>query len=212
MAALAALVLVPACQSYEPLLHTDDGEPLRETSPALYRVAVAPVEIKTASGAEPSPALQRLRATLQQDLIQALLVTNFVGFPAALVFGALGARFGARRGIYLALSVYLVATIAAAFITRESEFYLLAITIGLVQGGVQSLSRSFFARLRPGGQSAEFFGFYNMLGKFAAVLGPALTGVVALASGSQRVGILSIILLFLSGLFLLTRVRVPVAD
>ena len=142
------------------------------------------------------------------DLIQAVLITNYVGFPAALAFGAFGARFGAKRGIILALSVYLAATMAAPFINTEAEFYGLAIAIGLVQGGVQSLSRSLFARLIPVGQSAEFFGFYNMLGKFAAILGPALVGVVALATGSQRIGILSIIVLFIAGLALLTRVRV----
>lgn len=142
------------------------------------------------------------------DLIQAVLITNYIGFPAALAFGAFGARFGAKRGIILALCVYLLATMAAPFINTEAEFYALAIAIGLVQGGVQSLSRSLFARLIPAGQTAEFFGFYNMLGKFAAILGPALAGVVALATGSQRIGILSIIVLFIAGLAVLTRVRV----
>ena len=142
------------------------------------------------------------------DLIQAVLITNYVGFPAALAFGAFGARFGAKRGIIVALCVYLLATMVAPFINTEAEFYALAIAIGLVQGGVQSLSRSLFARLIPAGQTAEFFGFYNMLGKFAAILGPALVGVVALATGSQRIGILSIIVLFIAGLAVLTRVRV----
>ena len=91
------------------------------------------------------------------------------------------------------------------------EFYALAIAVGLVQGGVQSLSRSFFARLIPAGQTAEYFGFYNMLGKFAAILGPVLTGVVALLFGSQRLGILSLLMLFVAGTVLLMRVREPVA-
>jgi UMF1 family MFS transporter len=78
-----------------------------------------------------------------------------------------------------------------------------------VQGGVQSLSRSLFARLIPPAKSGEYFGFYNMLGKFSSILGPVLAGTVALVSGSQRVAILSIVLLFASGLWLLTRVRVP---
>ena len=146
------------------------------------------------------------------DLLQAVLISNYIGFPAALAFGAIGSRFGAKRGIILALSVYLVATMVAPFISTEAEFYGLAVAIGLVQGGVQSLSRSLFARLIPAGQTAEFFGFYNMLGKFAAILGPALTGVVALVTGSQRIGIFSIIVLFIAGLALLTRVRtMPVA-
>ncbi len=146
------------------------------------------------------------------DVLQAVLISNYIGFPAALAFGAIGSRFGAKRGIILALSVYVVATIMAPFITTEAEFYGLAVAIGLVQGGVQSLSRSLFARLIPAGQTAEFFGFYNMLGKFAAILGPGLTGMVALVTGSQRIGILSIIVLFIAGLALLTRVRIrPIA-
>jgi UMF1 family MFS transporter len=79
------------------------------------------------------------------------------------------------------------------------EFYVLAVVVGLVQGGVQSLSRSFFARLVPAGKSAQFFGFYNMLGKFAAILGPTLMGSVALWTGNPRAGILAIIPLFLAG-------------
>ncbi len=146
------------------------------------------------------------------DVLQAVLISNYIGFPAALAFGAIGSRFGAKRGIILALSVYVVATMMAPFISTETEFYGLAVAIGLVQGGVQSLSRSLFARLIPAGQTAEFFGFYNMLGKFAAILGPGLTGMVALVTGSQRIGILSIIVLFIAGLALLTRVQIrPIA-
>jgi len=151
------------------------------------------------------------RGLATEDLISAILLTNFVGFPAAIAFGVLGAKIGARRGIYIGLTVYFLATLAAPFVTVEWHFYVLAFTIGLVQGGVQSLSRSFYARLLPPGRSAEFFGFYNMLGKFAAILGPALTGVVTLVSGSQRVGILSVIILFIAGLFILTRVP-PIAS
>jgi UMF1 family MFS transporter len=87
------------------------------------------------------------------------------------------------------------------------EFYALAVTIGLVQGGVQALSRSFYARLIPPERSAEFFGFYNMLGKFAAVVGPALMGIVGVATGSPRLAILSILVLFLGGGALLLFVK-----
>ncbi len=149
---------------------------------------------------------QGLSAT---DVTGAILLTNFLGFPAALAFGALGTRIGPRRAIYLALVVYIVATALAVFLTTAPQFYGLAATIGLVQGGVQSLSRSLYARLIPPGKSGEYFGFFNMLGKFSSILGPVLAGTVALVSGSQRVGILSIIVLFGSGLLLLTRVRVP---
>jgi UMF1 family MFS transporter len=142
-----------------------------------------------------------------QDLITAILVTNVVGFPAALLFGWLGERIGARRGIYLGLAVYILTTLSAIFVSTTAEFYALAVSIGLVQGGVQSLSRSLFARLVPDGKTGEYFGFYNMLGKFAAILGPVLTGVVALLTGSQRIGILSILVLLVAGLLLLRQVR-----
>lgn len=145
------------------------------------------------------------------DVTGAILLTNFLGFPAAIAFGALGTRIGPRRAIYLALAVYIVATAMAVFLTTAPQFYALAAAIGLVQGGVQSLSRSLYARLIPPGMSGEYFGFFNMLGKFSSILGPVIAGAVALASGSQRVGILSIIVLFVAGLVMLTRVRVPAA-
>ncbi len=143
------------------------------------------------------------------DVTGAILLTNFLGFPAALAFGVLGDRIGPRPAIFLALSVYIVATVLAVFLTTALEFYALAATIGLVQGGVQSLSRSLYARLIPPSKSGEYFGFYNMLGKFSSILGPVMAGTVALVSGSQRVAILSIVVLFISGLWLLTRVQVP---
>jgi len=142
-----------------------------------------------------------------QDLIRAILVTNLVGFPAALLFGQLGRSIGAKSGLYVGLGVYVVVTVGAGFITTAVEFYVLAVCIGLVQGGVQSLSRSLFAHLVPAGRNAAYFGFYNMLGNFSAVLGPVLTGFVALTFGSQRLGILSIVILLGLGLVLLIRVN-----
>ncbi len=144
-----------------------------------------------------------------QNLILAILLTNYVGFPAALCFGWLGRYMGPRVGLYIALAVYIVATLAAGFIASMTGFYLLAICIGLVQGGVQSLSRSMYARMIPAGKTGEYFGFYNMLGKFAAILGPIMVGVLALLSGSQRIGLLSIVVLLVLGLVLLTRVNLP---
>lgn len=137
------------------------------------------------------------------DLISALLITQFVGFPAAIGFGLLGEKIGAKRGILLAIVVYLAATIWASMMTAVGEFYGLAILIGLVQGGVQALSRSFYARIIPVEQAAEFFGFYNMLGKFAAVLGPLMIGAVSLATANPRWSILSISVLFIGGGILL---------
>ena len=140
------------------------------------------------------------------SLIIALLITQFVGFPAALVFGRLGERIGAKTSIMLAIAVYIGVTLWAYQMTSVNEFYALAVTVGLVQGGIQALSRSMYSRLIPQDKSAEFFGFYNMLGKFAAVLGPLLMGWIGIISGSPRIAILSLILLFVAGAALLWRV------
>lgn len=137
------------------------------------------------------------------QLIGALLITQFVGFPAAIVFGKLGDRIGARRGIYLAIGVYMVITLWGYFIQQPWEFYVLAGAIGTVQGGIQSLSRSLYARLIPPQKAGEFFGFYNMLGKFAAVVGPVLMGWVSMATGNPRLSILSLLVLFAGGALLL---------
>ncbi len=115
-----------------------------------------------------------------QDLLLALLITQFVGFPAALAFGRLGQRMGPKKGIYIAIGVYMAATCWGVTMTRAEEFYVLAAVIGLVQGGIQALSRSYYLRLIPSDKPAEFFGFYNMLGKFAAIIGPVLVGGVGL--------------------------------
>jgi len=141
-------------------------------------------------------------------LMVALLITQFVGFPAALAFGWLGRHWGAKPGILLAIGVYSLVVLLATAMTRVEEFYLMAGVIGLVQGGIQALSRALFAGFVPAGREAEFFGFYNMLGKFAAVLGPGLVGVAALVTGDPRLSLLPILILFLLGALLLWRVRV----
>jgi MFS transporter, UMF1 family len=141
-------------------------------------------------------------------LLGALLLTQFVAFPASLAFGWLGGKIGARASVLLGLAVYSLLTGWAYFLDTALEFYLMAAVLGLVQGGVQSLSRSMFGRLVPEGKSAEYFGFYNMVGKFGTVLGPALMGVVALVTGTTRVSILALLMLFLGGGVMLWRVRV----
>lgn len=137
------------------------------------------------------------------ELVTALLMTQFVAFPAALAFGWLGKQIGARRGIFIGLTVYAGVTCYAYFLQETRDFYLLAALVGLVQGGVQSLSRSYYGRLIPEGKSSEFFGFYNMMGKAAAVLGPLLMAVVARLTGDSRLSILSILVLFVGGASLL---------
>ena len=114
------------------------------------------------------------------DLIIALLIVQFVGFPSAIIFGRLGERWGVRPSIFLAIGVYIAVTIWGTMMREKYEFYVLAIVIGLVQGGIQALSRSYYSRLIPKNQAAEYYGFYNMLGKFAAIIGPALMAVVGL--------------------------------
>jgi len=141
-------------------------------------------------------------------LIKALLITQFVAFPAAVLFGRIGERFGARSGILIGIGVYAILCVWSMFMREAHDFYWLAAVSGLVMGGVQSLSRSLYASLIPHGQAGEFFGFYNMMGKFAAVLGPLLMGLVSLATGSNRLSVLAVLLLFVAGGTLLLRVRI----
>ena len=146
-------------------------------------------------------------------LMIALLIVQFVGFPAAIVYGRIGGAIGTKRAIALGLAVYVGVTVMAAQMTTAAEFYALAVVIGLVQGGVQALSRSLFSRLIPEREAAELFGFYNMLGKFAAILGPVLMGWVGVLTGSARLSILSVSILLIAGGGLLLLVRdTPVGD
>ena len=142
-----------------------------------------------------------------KNLIVALLITQFVGFPASLAFGYAGERVGAKPAIFVAIAAYAGATVWSGFMTEVWEFYALATAIGLVQGGVQSLSRSFYARIIPPAQAGEFFGFFNMVGKFAAVLGPLLMGVAGALTGSPRLAILAVLLLFIAGASILSLVK-----
>lgn len=143
-----------------------------------------------------------------EGLLTALLITQFIGFPAALVFGRIGDRIGARAAIWLALAVYVLVVLWAAQMSESWEFYGLAVSIGLVQGGVQAMSRALYARLIPAEHAGRLFGLYNMMGKFAAVIGPLLVGWVGVFSGSARIGILSVLVLFFLGAWLLSRVDV----
>ena len=143
------------------------------------------------------------------SLIVALLMVQFIGFPAAIGFGYVARWLGTRRALYLTLSVYIGVTAWAYLLQTVTQFYVMAAAIGLVQGGVQALSRSYYARLIPPEKSGEFFGFYNMLGKFAAVLGPIAVGVTKLVTGDARLSILVLVLFFIGGMLLLARVPEP---
>lgn len=141
-----------------------------------------------------------------ESLIIALLITQFVAFPAALVYAKLGQRWGVKQALQVAIAAYTVIAILGYFMTKPLHFYLLAIIIGLFQGGIQALSRSYYTRLIPKERSAEFFGFFNMLGKFATIIGPVLMGLVTLLTGNVRNGIVSLVLLFALGFLLLRKV------
>lgn len=140
------------------------------------------------------------------SLIIALLLVQFIGFPATLFFAWLAQRWETKKAIYLAIGIYLFITLWASVMKEVHEFYLLAVLIALVQGGIQSLSRSYYARMIPAEYAAEFFGFYNVLGKFAAILGPALVGIVAVTTESSRAGIASVSVFFVIGAILLMKV------
>ena len=142
------------------------------------------------------------------DLITALLLVQFIGFPAAIVFGKLGQKFGPKTGIYIGIFVYTVATIWAYFMTTGLEFYLLAGLVGLVIGGIQALSRSMFGQMIPLDQAGEYYGFFNMIGKSAAVIGPFLVGWTTVAFGTRN-SILSVLVLFAVGGLILYFVPTP---
>ena len=143
-----------------------------------------------------------------ESLIIALLIVQFVAFPAALIYGWLASKIGAKTGIMVGITAYSFITLLGYFMTEAWHFYVLAILIGLFMGGIQALSRSLYTRIIPPDKSAEFFGFYNMLGKFAAIIGPALMGTIALLTGSARLSILSILMLFILGAFFLNKVDI----
>ncbi|UFH58472.1 MFS transporter [Sulfurovum mangrovi] len=141
-----------------------------------------------------------------KHLILSLLIVQFVGFPATLLFAKLGEKWGTKKAILLGIGIYLIITLWAAVMEEVHEFYLLAVMIALAQGGIQALSRSYYARMIPDAYAAEFFGFYNFLGKTAAILGPLLIGTVALFTESSRAGIISVVLFFIVGGIMLLRV------
>ncbi len=137
------------------------------------------------------------------SLILALLIVQFVGFPATLLFAKLAEHWDTKKAIFLAIGIYLFIIFWAAMMEEVYEFYMLAVMIALVQGGIQALSRSYYSKMIPQRHAAEFFGFYNFLGKFAAILGPLLVAIVALGSESSRIAIASVAIFFILGGILL---------
>ena len=145
----------------------------------------------------------------QTDLIGAVLLVQFVGIPCTFLFGLLAGRIGAKRALYLGLSVYVMVSVLGYFMSEALHFYALAILVGMVQGGAQGLSRSVYASLIPRHKSAEFFSFFAVGDKFAGILGPTIFGWVSVLAGSSRLAILAVIAFFIIGMALLTRVDIP---
>lgn len=133
------------------------------------------------------------------SLILALLVTQIVAFPFAIIFGKLARSFGSNRMILLGIGIYVIICIMAYNLNTALEFWILAILVATSQGGIQALSRSYFGKLIPKENANEFFGFYDIFGKFAAIMGPALYGFFSQVTGQSRYGVLSVMILFLAG-------------
>jgi len=144
----------------------------------------------------------------QTDLIAALLLTQFVGIPFSLAFGRLAKHLGAKRSVLLGLGVYTLISILGYFMTTAWQFYVLAVMVGFVQGGTQALSRSLFGTMIPKTRTAEFFGFYNISSKFAGIAGPFVFALVSQLTGTSRLSVFSLIVFFVVGGLLLTRVDV----
>jgi UMF1 family MFS transporter len=145
----------------------------------------------------------------QGAMIGAVVLVQFVGVPFAFLFGRLAARVGAKAAVMTGLAMYVVITVLGFYMRTATHFMVLAILVGMVQGGVQSLSRSLFASMIPPHKSGEFFGFYSVFEKFAGIFGPLLFYVMIEATGSSRNAILSILVFFVLGAALLWRVNVP---
>ena len=141
-----------------------------------------------------------------QSMISALLLTQFIGFPATLVFGRYSDKFGHKQTLSFAIVVYIGVVLFSSQMDTAIEFFIMASVIGLVQGGVQAISRSYFSSLIPADKAAEFFGFYNFIGKSSVFIGPFMVSGIALITNSPSAGILSLLLLFIPGLILLRKV------
>lgn len=142
----------------------------------------------------------------QTTLIGALLMTQFVGIPFSFAFGRLAKYIGTKNSILFGLFVYTMISIGGYFMETALHFWILAFLVGTVQGGTQALSRSLFGSMLPKSKTGEFYGFYGMSSKFAGIIGPLVFAIVSQIAGSSRLSILSLIVFFILGAFLLSRV------
>ena len=146
------------------------------------------------------------------DLLIVLFVTQVVAAPFAILYGRLAKRFSVKTMLYVGIFVYIIVCIYAFFLSTTLDFWILAMLVATSQGGIQALSRSYFAQLVPKEKSNEFFGFYNIFGKFASVMGPLLLAVTATLTGSSAYGVFSLVILFIIGGILLTLVPKPESE
>lgn len=143
------------------------------------------------------------------DLIKAIIIVQFIGFPATLGYAWIAHKIGDRRAIFMGLFIYAGCTLFSYSISSAKEFYIMAVVIGLAQGGLQAISRSYFGKMTPKENAGEFFGIYNMVGKFSAILGPLFVGFMNIWTRNPRVSILVILIFFGIGGFLLSKVPDP---
>lgn len=142
------------------------------------------------------------------SLVGALLLTQFIGVPFSLLFGKIAQNWGTKEALYIALSWYTLIAVSAVFLQHSWHFWILAIAVGMVQGGAQAISRSMYASMVPVSRSAEFFSFYDISSKFAGIAGPALFGLITQITGSSRFAIASLSLTFVIGMIILKTVRI----
>ena len=143
------------------------------------------------------------------NLLIVLFATQVVAAPFAILYGRLAERFTGKKMLYVGICVYIVVCIYAFFLETITDFWILAMLVATSQGGIQALSRSYFGKLVPKENSNEFFGFYNIFGKFAAIMGPLLVAVTSQITGDSRMGVFSLVILFVIGLVILSRVPEP---
>ncbi len=143
------------------------------------------------------------------NLLIILLATQFVAFPFAILFGRLAERFRGKTMLFVGILIYTFICIYAYFLKTTLDFWILAMLVGTSQGGIQALSRSYFGKIVPKDNANEFFGFYNIFGKFAAIMGPFLVGIVTQMTGRTNNGVLSLIVLFIIGGAILMKVADP---
>lgn len=146
-------------------------------------------------------------------LLLALFVTQIVAFPSAILYGRLCDKFGTRKMIIVGIIAYTCITVFAGFFLYSTvEFWILAVCVGMFQGGIQASSRSYFGKLIPKEKSNEYFGFFDIFGKYAAVVGAFLVGIFTQITGSGHMGVLSIAILFLVGLFFILKMPKTAVD